>query len=166
MFKIIEKVKNNISLTEEEANQFLNYICDFIRKDSNILNPMVNDCKKCDETSLKFGRAMLMEFNCDAEIIDIKHKLEIPLTHYANTVDLIVNDNIKTYLVDMTYSQFFGDSITLDNQEVVTTEVFSVISEEFWVTNLRQNGFVELTDEVEEIYFNTFVNLCKSKSLD
>lgn len=166
MFEIIEKVRNNISLTEDETKKFLSYICDFIRKDSNILDPMDSDCKKCNETSLKFGQSMIMEFGCNVDRIDIKNKFEIPLTHFANTVSLNVNDSLKTYLVDMTYSQFFGDIIILDNEEVVTTEVFNAIKEEVWVKNLRQNGFVELTDDIEDVYFSTFVNLCKSKSLD
>lgn len=165
MLKIIKKVKNNLSITEEEANKFLNYICNYIRKDSNILDPMDSDCKKCDETSRKFVAAMF-NFGYNSGMINIKEQLEIPLTHYANTIFLKVNEKQKLYLVDMTYSQFFGDSITLDNDEVVTTEVFNDICEEKWVQNLRQKGFVELTDDIEEVYFNKFVNLCKNKFLD
>lgn len=165
MFEIINKVKNKASLTEEEANLFLEYVCDFIRKDSKILDPMDSDCKVCDETSSKFISAMF-KFGYNSGFINIKEELDIPLTHLANTIFLNVSEKQKLYLVDMTYSQFFGDSITLDNDEVVTTEVFNDICEEKWVQNLRQKGFVELTDDIEEVYLNKFVNLCKNKSLD
>lgn len=165
MNEIFDKVVNKISLTDEEVYKFLKFNCDFIRNNTDIIDPMDYDCKRCDETSLKFISAMV-RFDSYADRINIKEYLEIPLTHYFNVISLNVNNEIKTYLVDMTFSQFFADTITLDNQEVVSTEAFKNIEQDIWVQNLRKNGFVELTDIVKYEYFNSFNNLCKSKSLD
>lgn len=165
MNEIFDKVVNKISLTDEEVYKFLKFNCDFIRNNTDIIDPMDYDCKWCDETSLKFISAMV-RFDSYADRINIKEYLEIPLTHYFNVISLNVNNEIKTYLVDMTFSQFFADTITLDNQEVVSTEVFKNLEQELWVENLRKNGFIEANNNFLEIYKNLFIDLCNTKRHD
>ena len=80
-----------MSLTDDEVDKFLSFVCEQIRQKDQIYNPMDNNCKVCYETSLGFGRVMLIKFGCDVEILDIKKILLIPLTHYANIISFNVN---------------------------------------------------------------------------
>jgi len=167
-YEIERKILNNMVLDDNEINTFLSYICDLIRKDSNIEDPFDSNCKVCDETSEKFGKLMLMRFGCDVEKLDISKLLQIPLTHYANIISFNINGNKKTYLVDMTYSQFFGETITLDNGNIVSTEnVFGKIKDEQFVNMLRKDGFVELNELILKKYIDNFLDICmiKSKSI-
>lgn len=166
-YEIERKILNNLSLTKEEVNIFLNFVCTSIRKEVGIEDPMDTNCKECFDTSIMFGRLILSRFGCDVEILNIKKELEIPLTHYANLISLNVNGNKKTYLVDMTYSQFFDTTITLDDIEgvpgiVVTTDkTFEKIKEVEFIKNLRQNGFIELNDIILKKYIDLFLDICK-----
>lgn len=163
MIKEIErKILNNISLTETEVIEFLTYVCELIRNDCGIIDPMDTACKFCCETTKKFGRLMLMRFGCDVDILDIKKLLQIPLTHYANIISFNIDGNIKTYLVDMTYSQFFGDTITLDNNKIIfIKEIFGECEEQF--LELRKNGFIELDKSILKKYIDNFLNICNIK---
>jgi len=103
-----------------------------------------------------------MRFGCDVDKIDIKKLLQIPITHYANIISFNVNGKKKTYLVHMTYSQFFGDTITLDNNIIVPTkDTFGNIKEEPFVKKLRQYGFVELDEKILKQYIDAFLDTCK-----
>lgn len=167
---IVKKIVSRKSLTDEEANIFLLSICNEIRKDCNISDPMSSDCKVCFDTSRKFGIIVYANFGCDVDMLNIREKLEIPLTHYANFISLNINGCMKIYLVDMTYSQFFGDTITLDeNKEnygrvVSTQNVFGKIEKEPFVLQLRQNGFIELNNTILKKYIDAFLDLCEVKS--
>lgn len=169
-YEIERKILNNMSLTEDEVDKFLSFVCEQIRQKNRIYNPMDNNCKVCYETSLGFGRVMLIRFGCDVEILDIKKILLIPLTHYANIISFNVNGCKKTYLVDMTYSQFFGDTITLDEnkehgEKVVSTQrTFGKIKDELFVQQLRSNGFIELNESVLKQYIDAFLDLCNVKN--
>lgn len=169
-YEIERKILNNMSLTDDEVDKFLSFVCEQIRQKNQIYNPMNSDCKACYETSLDFGRVMLMRFGCDVEILDIKKILLIPLTHYANIISFNVNGWKKTYLVDMTYSQFFGDTITLDEDKshgeivVPTQRIFGKIKDELFVQQLRSNGFIELNEKLLKQYIDAFLDLCDVKS--
>lgn len=166
MYKIERKILNNEPLSQEEAYSFLKFVCDSIRKDVGIVDPMDTNCMFCNETSLTFGRLMLLRFGLDVEIIDIKNLLKIPLTHFANIVYLNIEGKIRSYLVDMTFSQFFGDSIRLDDidgqyGELVSTEnSFKLVENDFFVNNLRTNGFIEINNDSLSKYFSYFLRLC------
>ena len=169
-YEIERKILNNMSLTDDEVDKFLSFICNQIRDKNQIYNPMDNNCKVCYETSEDFGRLMLMRFGCDVEILDIKKILQIPLTHYANIISFNVNGYKKTYLVDMTYSQFFGDTITLDGDKkhgqivVPTQNTFGKIKKELFVQQLRKNGFIELNESILRQYIDAFLDLCDIKN--
>ena len=108
---------------------------------------------------------MLMVFGCDVELLDIKKELNIPLTHYSNIIFINVDGKEKAYLVDMTYSQFFGESITLDdNRKVNILNIQKNIENEEFVIKLRKDGFVELTEEIMHKYIDYFLTMCKIQS--
>lgn len=164
-YEIEDKVINNLPLTEEETHNFLKYFCNYIRTDNGIIDPMDSNCKVCKETSQMFGRIMLMVFGCDVELLDIKKELNIPLTHYSNIIFINVDGKEKAYLVDMTYSQFFGESITLDdNRKVNILNIQKNIENEEFVIKLRKDGFVELTEEIMHKYIDYFLTMCKIQS--
>ena len=169
-YEIEKKILNNLSLTDDEVNVFLCFICKEIRQNNQIYDPMDTNCKVCYETSENFGRLTAIRFGCEVEILDIKKILQIPLTHYANFISFNVNGSKKTYLVDMTYSQFFGDTITLDrNKEndekvVPTQKIFGSIEKELFVQQLRQYGFVELNESILKSYIDAFLDLCEAKN--
>ena len=165
-YEIERKIINQLSLTDEEVNTFLSFICNEIRKSCKIYNPMDTECKKCYETSSKFGRITLIRFGCDVELLDIKKSLQIPLTHYANFITFYIENNKKTYLVDMTYSQFFSDIIYLDNNELITDsyKIFEKIKNKPFVKQLREKGFIELNENILKEYINPFLELCNSNN--
>jgi len=163
--EIVEQIIKDLDLIGDNVEAKLNYICSVIRKMEKINDPMDPECKVCYETSMEFGRIMYGALDYDVEILNIKDLLQIPLTHYANIISFDINGHKKTYLVDMTYSQFFGSSILLDNNERVSTEkVFGSIKDELFVQKLRQNGFVELTGDVLEQYIDAFLDICDVKN--
>jgi len=166
MSKEIEnKILSNIPLTENEAYEFLKYFCTHIREDVGIIDTMDPNCKVCDETTQKFGVIMLMYFGCDVEILDIKKILNIPLTHYSNIIYIDVNGEEKIYLVDMTYSQFFGERITLDdNKKINISNIRKNMEQQDFVIKLRKDGFVELTNDILKNYFDYFLTICKAQN--
>jgi len=166
-YEIENKVINHFPLTEDEAYQFLKYFCDYIRNNYGIINPMDSNCKVCSETAKLFGRIMLMKFGYDVELIDIKKLLNIPLTHYSNIIFININGKEKTYLVDMTYSQFFGEKIILDNNKKINiSNIQKDIEKEEFVNKLRKDGFVELTEEILKKYIDYFLIMCKTANKD
>ena len=166
-YEIENKVINHLPLTEDEAYEFLKYFCDYIRNNNGITNPMDSNCKVCTETTKLFGRIMLMHFGCNIELIDIKKILNIPLTHYSNIIFININGTEKSYLVDMTYSQFFGEEITLDNNERINiSNIQKDIEKEEFVTKLRKDGFIELTEEILKKYLDYFLIMCKEENKD
>jgi hypothetical protein len=163
--KFVELQNNYASTTDEEVNIFLSTICNKIREQNQLIDPMDPECMLCFETSTMFGGITLMNYGCDVDGINIKNLLQIPLTHYANIISFNVNGIKKTYLVDMTYSQFFGKTITLDdNTRVSTNKVFGPMKNEPFVVQLRQKGFVELDEYVLKQYIDAFLMICKSRN--
>lgn len=163
--KIMMKVKNGTPLTDNEVDSFLTFICNYIREQNDIIDPMDPECKVCRETFNAFGIIVYINYGCDVESFVIHDLLQIPLTHYANIVSFNVNGVRKTYLVDMTYSQFFGKTITLDdNTRVSTKKVFGAIENEPFVVQLRQKGFVELDSNILKKYIDAFLMISKSRN--
>jgi len=166
---VVKKLRNDEELNSKEANLFLMELCKDIRKYYCISDPMSPDCKLCYECATSFGGMALMKYGCDVEGLNVKEKLDIPLTHYANFIRLYVDGNVKTYLVDMTYSQFFGDYIVLDGKNGVNgktiykEKVFSKLENEKFVQELRKNGFVELNEDILKKYIDGFLDVCNVK---
>lgn len=165
-YEIERKILNGVPLNNIEVQSFLKYFCDYIRKENDINDPLDPNCRICYKTSEDFGRLMLMRFGCDVEKIDIKNDLGIPLTHYSNIIFFNIDGVDKAYLVDMTYSQFFGETIALDGNNndyeltVYTEKVFGSMEKEPFVEELRKNGFVELNEEILKKYIDAFLDIC------
>ncbi len=133
-------------------------VCKEIRKNYGVVDPFSFDCKVCFETSLMFGRLLYFRYGFDINQYDIKQLLQIPITHYINTINLNVDGDEKTYLVDITFSQFFDKSIILDDGKKVSTKSnFKKIEDISFIKNLREKGFVLLTSEVATLYVKSFL---------
>lgn len=157
-YELIQKLSEKDSLTENEVNFFLEMVCKEIRKSYGVVDPFSFDCKVCFETSLLFGRLLYFRYGFDINQYDIKQLLQIPITHYINTITLNVDGDEKTYLVDMTFSQFFDKNIVLDNDKKVSTKSnFKKIEDVSFVKKLREKGFVLLTSEVATLYAKSFL---------
>ena len=97
--------------------------------------------------------------------ISIRNKLNIPLTHYSTAVTLKVNNKFKSYLIDLTYSQFFADGFVLDNSEIGNLNHDNKNQEQKDFENeLRNKGFILLTEENLKFYVNNFLELSNINS--
>lgn len=165
--ELLKKISELESLTKNEANAFLEIICQNIRSKYGIVNPFDTNCKLCNETSTLFGGLLYVKYGFDVERYNIKELLNIPITHFFNTITLNVEGSLNIYLVDMTYSQFFADKVGLDTQKKVSTKnSFKKIENEQFVNDLRKNGYILLTDEVLKSYLGAFLDTCKVKDKD
>lgn len=153
------KIMNGESLIEEEALTYLNWISKEIRKKQNIVDPYDTDCSKCVECSRDVN-VVVMGSDITFAPINIRNQLNIPLTHYSTAITLRVNEQLKSYLIDLTYSQFFVDQFVLDNSEIGSIKQDSEITDKkVFEEELRSKGFVELTDENLKFYVNNFLEL-------
>lgn len=158
------KIMNGGSLTEKEVETYLNWISKEVRKKQNIVDPYDTDCSKCFECSRKVNIVM-MGSDVTFVPINIRNNLNIPLTHYSTAITLKVNDQLKSYLIDLTYSQFFTDKFVLDNSEISTIKQDSdKTDKKIFEDELRNKGFVKLTDQNLRFYVNNFLELGKIES--
>ena len=158
------KIMNGGSLTEQEAEIYLSWISRDVRKKQNIVDPYDTDCLKCAECSREVNVVML---GSDVTFIpiNIRNQLNIPLTHYSTAITLNVNGGLKSYLIDLTYSQFFADKFLLDNSEISSIrQDIEITDKKIFEDELRSKGFVELTDENLKFYVNNFLELGKVES--
>ena len=160
--KIINKMTNNLPLTKKEINYFLNEFCIQIKKNYNINNPYDTNCKYCRETASEFAKYIYLKHGINDIFINIKELLNIPLTHYINILFVNINNEIKPYLIDMTYNQFFNNKIILDNGNAVSTKnTFKKMEEESFIKELRLKGFIELNEYNTKKYFDLFLDTCR-----
>ena len=160
--ELIEKIINSQPLTNKEVDSFLKYSCNLIKEKYQINNPNDTNCKVCFEASRDFAMLMLLKYNCDTNLINIKELLNIPLTHYISILFLNVSNVIKPYLIDLTYSQFFGNEIILDDRKkVLTKNTFKKLEEDLFVKELRINSFIELNGTTTKKYFDLFLDTCR-----
>lgn len=158
------KIMNGESLTEEEAETYLNWVSKEIRKKQNIVNPYDTDCSKCFECSRDINVVMIGSDVTFAPI-NIRNQLNIPLTHYSTAITLEVNNQPKSYLIDLTYSQFFKTEFVLDNLNVGSIKDDTQnLDKKFFEKELINKGFVELTDQSLKFYINNFLELSNIES--
>ena len=155
------KIMNGGSLTEEEVETYLNWISKEVRKKQNIINPYDTDCLKCVECSREVN-VVMMGSDITFTPVNIRNQLNIPLTHYSTAITLNVNNELKSYLIDLTYSQFFKNEFILDNSEIGSIKHDSEnVAKKNFEEELRNKGFVELTVENLKFYVNNFLELGK-----
>lgn len=155
------KIMNDQSLTKEEAETYLNWVSKEVRKNQNIIDPYDTDCSKCFECSRDVAVVVM-----GAEIlpvpINIRNQLNISLTHYSTAITLNVDNQLKSYLIDLTYSQFFKEKFILDNREKGSIKHNDEDKEKNkFEDDLRNKGYFELTDENFKFYVNNFFELGK-----
>ena len=157
------KIMNGESLTEEEAKTYLNWISKEIRKKQNIVDPYDTDCSKCFECNREVN-VVMMGSDVTFAPVNIRNQLNIPLTHYSTAVTLNVDNELKSYLIDLTYSQFFKEEFVLDNLETGSINRDNKSREQKDFQNeLRNKGYVLLTEESFRFYINNFFELCNIK---
>lgn len=158
------KIMNGESITKEESLTYLNWISKEVRKKQNIGDPYDTDCLKCVECSREVN-VVMMGSDITFTPVNIRNQLNIPLTHYSTAITLNVNNEFKSYLIDLTYSQFFADKFVLDNSEISSIKQDSdKTDKKIFEDELRNKGFVELTDENLRFYVNNFLELGKVES--
>lgn len=162
---ILNKTRNGIVLTEEEARYFLDYYCTRIKKE-NIIDKFNSwDYKVCFLTTMDVGTEMILRSGLNGSLLNISKDLEIPLTHYSNVIVFNVNNRVIPYLIDLTYNQFFkayndDDSYVLLDDFVVSEEQKSLVSK------LNKDGYIELNDELLKVYINMFLDFYKDKKIN
>lgn len=153
------KIMNGGNLTEEEVQTYLNWVSKEIRKKQNIVDPYDTDCSKCVECS-KDVNVIMMGSDVTFVPINVRNQLNIPLTHYSTAITLKVNNELKSYLIDLTYSQFFVKQFVLDNSEIGSIKQDSENADKKdFEEELRNKGFVKLTGENLKFYVNNFLEL-------
>ena len=154
---ILNKTRNELVLTEEEAMYFLDYYCTRIKKAYGIDNSNKCDYKVCFATTKDVGIEMIMRGGLNGALLNINRELDIPLTHYSNVIVFYVDGKIVPYLIDLTYNQFFKDYNDDDNYVFLDNFVVNE-KQRYLVDKLNKDGYVELDDELLKIYINMFLD--------
>lgn len=160
---IEDKIKNSDSITEEETNYLLDYICYETR--CKLTNDLENDS---------------FEFKCDlAQSIicyyldELGIKYNACMTQKAITNDIVGHSfviselNNKLYLIDPTYRQFFKEE---DNQENNYLEIQNMIvktpnpgyfikeEDKKHIIPFLKSGYIVLDENTARIYGDSFYN--------
>lgn len=165
---IENKIKNNISISNEEATNFLNLIVFLTRQ--NINPNLDNYDNKCD-----LAQSMLYYYfkNLNCNIYPSMTQNVITnniIGHSFLTLELLVNNKKIYYLLDPTYIQFFKkDKCTKNNYYIspkfpdyvlLTPDPGYFIKQEMKdkCTFLLNHGYIELTEETAKMYGDSFYN--------
>lgn len=154
------KVTSGDSLSEKEAEIYLDFIANEVRNGQGIVDPEDSDCTKCFECSRDTGLTVSPKYK--VQLINIKEQLNLPITHYSTAVVLNVNNKPKSYLVDLTYAQFFKEEFVLDNLEIGhINRKNESLEKKYFEGQLIVKGYVELNEENIRFYLDNFFELCK-----
>ncbi len=162
---ILNKTRNQMVLTEEEAMYFLDYYCTRIKKEYGIDNSNKCDYKVCFATTLDVGTEMIMRGGLSGSLLNINKDLGIPLTHYSNVIVFYVDGKMVPYLIDLTYNQFFKQ-YNDDNNYVLLDDFVVNEKQRYLVDKLNKDGYVELNNELLRIYINMFLDFYDDKKIN
>lgn len=165
---IEEKISSNKSITQAEAENFLQTISYIIRK---TINPnMDNFDYKCDLAQSILGN-YLEKINCKYAPCATQNVITAGVEgHSFTTVMLNVEGEEKTYLVDPTYIQFFHkDKCQLSNyfiSPLYPDRILLTPNPGFFIRRedqeasefLLKYGYIELTEEYARMYGDSFLN--------
>jgi len=172
---IIENIEckciNKESLSENEVNYFLNYVCFQVRK-------MICDNKRISIESFNFlnqcdkAQAMIVNYlknlNVDVMAVDTQKALGDNIVgHRTVTANFLVDDNITPYLVDPTYNQFFDKGMCDEKQFLIIKNLiiktpspgyFALKNSENIeiIKNLLSFGYIPFNETSAKIYVNSF----------
>ena len=168
LFNIENKIKNNISISNEEATNFLNLII-FITRQK--INPNLDNFdNKCD-----LAQSILYHYfkNINCKIYPSMTQNVITnniIGHSFLTLELNINNQTTYYLLDPTYIQFFKkNKCKKDNYYIspkypdyilLTPDPGYFIKEEMKenCTYLLNHGHIELNEENAKMYGDSFYN--------
>ena len=158
MDELIElKLKSGNPITTSETKQFLDFMAYCVRRDTGIVDIKDVDCAKCNETSRLVG-SLAFSYNCDCDRFSFKEIMDVELTHYINIVSINTIEGQKSFLVDLTYIQFFKEQYRLDNMKTINMKQCVITNNQINLSKkLIEQGYIEFTKENFEIYIDTFL---------
>lgn len=162
------KIKNKISLTNEELNNFLNTIIYLTRYK---IDPNLNNYDyKCDlaQSILYY---YLKKLDCNIHPLSTQNSITSNITgHSFITLELLVNNKLTHYLLDPTYIQFFKhDKCTKNNYYIHPSyKDYILLTPDpgyFIQDNMKEqakfllnHGYIELTEPTAQMYGDSFYN--------
>lgn len=165
---IENKIKNKESLSAEETNDLLNIIIYLTRQKIN--SNLDNYDNKCD-LSQSILYYYFKNLNCNIYPSMTQNVITNNIVgHSFLTLELLVDNKIKYYLLDPTYIQFFKkDKCSIDNYYIspkypdyilLTPDPGFFIKDEMkeQAIFLLNHGFIELTEETAKMYGDSFYN--------
>lgn len=154
---ITDKLKRGQPLTMVEAKTFLDFMAYVVRRDTGIVDIKNVDCAKCNETSRLVG-SLAFSYNCDCDKLSFKETMDIELTHHVNIVSIDTIEGSKSFLVDLTYIQFFKDKYLLDNLKTMNMKECVITNEQINLgKSLIEQGYIEFTEDNFRVYIDTFL---------
>lgn len=154
---ISNKLKFGQPLTNEETKMFLDFMAYVVRRDTQITDIKDVDCAKCNETSRLVG-SLAFSYNCDCDKLSFKETMDIELTHRVNIVSIDTIEGSKSFLVDLTYIQFFKNKYNLDNLKTMNMKECIITNDQINLSkNLIEHGYVEFTQKNFELYIDIFL---------
>ena len=174
--EIENKIANNQSITENDAENFLRTINYIIRKK---INPELDNFENtCDLAQSILGH-YLNSINCKVAHCSTQNVIAPKVAgHNFSIVTLNVEGEEKDYLVDPTYIQFFTQDTCNESNFVVSTKNPNLIlltpSPGYFISNqdnepaefLLRYGYIELTPEYAKMYGDSFYNTDRGLKLN
>ena len=165
---IEDKILNKKSLSQKEANDFLDIINYIVRVK---INPNLDNYdNKCD-LAVSILYHYLKGLNCDVfSSVTQKSITNSIVGHSFLTVKLLVDDKFKNYLLDPTYIQFFRKDKCTESNYYVSPMYKNIVlltpDPGFFIKDeMKQNcmfllnhGYIELTEENARMYGDSFYN--------
>lgn len=168
---IEEKIRNSESLNDNETFYFLSYVSYKVR---DLLSKSKE--KNLDEDDFKDGcnraQAMLGYYFNDLGLKNIPvltSKIFFNVVrHFFIIVYIVQNGELKAYIVDPTYNQFFNSDRCLDSNFVIKDGIIrntpdpgyfilkKSLDEQDVIKNFLNFGFMELNSENAKIYGDSF----------
>ncbi len=168
LIAIIEnKLEENIPLTQEESNYFLDYLIYATR--SKLTNDLDNYSFewKCD-TAISIIGNYLNSLNVPYNVCDTQKVITQGITgHTFMIVKLNTENGITNYLVDPTYRQFFiKDNCTKDKYVLINGTYIITPSPGYFIKEkdksiiktFLQKGYSILDNNIARIYGDSFYN--------
>ena len=158
---LIEKVKKQESLSEEEVSYILPFIKEIVLKN---LKEQYGDCdKRCQESSNYL--AMLSDrFNYAYYGFDTNSLFMKELYHHFGIIGFNGNNGPLWYLIDLTYKQFENKTypvyISENEREIISPGEY--ISKEN-KSKLIQDGYIKLTTNNLTDYIDSFISSYSTK---
>lgn len=165
----VDKIKNNIPLSLEEAKNILNWtVFNTKRNLSTILNSLNLDVNKCSltgfcEVSQALSLMPLESIGLNVTKNRAQDCFEYPYNHVFGTVTFQISENSKTvnktYLIDITYRQFFKTNKCNEGIYYIEDEYGDnavpdpgYFADKEFAKKLLKDGYIELTEETAKLY--------------